>query len=296
MSPVSAERAGRIVAVDAYSVGVSVWLPSVGRALRGLATQPSLPLPACYLLDARGRPALRAEVPRVAPLPACKKLAHEALDAALARARTVSTPGSTAAASAPPASPDADAAPVAVAAFDAAALEAAARDALEQTGFPFERAGPGFAVHVDGGAAPSTRVEVSRGEVGLRARIERSLRLATPSCLHAMARYALELNHRLRFARVAVDGTAFDVAHVVWDAVLPEALPLARTLGGAIEAVAVARAVSNDVFTALADERVAQAYLRLRFADDASLAPPARTAPVRPPTPRAYAALPGVGP
>jgi hypothetical protein len=78
--------AERSVIVDEEVVAVSVPLPALRYALRGLAVQPTLSFPARFLLTPEHGPALRAEIPRLLPLRECKELAHQALDEAVLEA------------------------------------------------------------------------------------------------------------------------------------------------------------------------------------------------------------------
>jgi hypothetical protein len=266
--------AERSVIVDEEVVAVSVPLPALRYALRGLAVQPTLSFPARFLLTPEHGPALRAEIPRLLPLRECKELAHQALDEAVleaARPRALSN------------------GPVRAPALSRETAERASQ-ALEDAGVACERGDGGLEIRGGAGLPGAGRITVESCAAGdgVRTAAETTLRLNDPSCLHAMARYALELNHRLRLACAAVDGTGFQVGRVHWQAVLPASVPLERGLCRAVEAVAVARSLSSQVFAALAEPTVAAAYLDLRFPHESPEAfIPAAAPPAAPTAPAA---------
>jgi hypothetical protein len=84
-----------------------------------------------------------------------------------------------------------------------------------------------------------------------------------------MAHFALEVNPRLRLARVAVEDAEDAGVRIVWDALLPSTAPLEQGIPPVAEAVVHAQVLTRRAFAALKDERVASAYLRLRGADAA---------------------------
>ena len=255
MIPVAAPRK---LAIEPGSVSLTASLPGLQYALRGLALQPELPFPVCFLLDGDQVPSLRAEVARVLPAQECEKLAREALDAAIESdfAQRTTRPRDERAASLPRESAD------------------LAIRALEERGLAWERSERGLSVRGGDGLPGAARIviEPCGSGQGVQLSATATLRLADASGLHAMARYALELNHRLRLARVAVDGTGPDAARVVWQSVLPGSVPLERGLVPAVEALAVARNLSSRVFAALSAKGPAAAYLNLRFRGESSLA------------------------
>ena len=235
-------------------VAVTLECPTMREALRGAAKQPSSELPVRYLLGPDGRPRMRAEIPRVLADVDCEKLAHEAIEAALLgplcdppeaewRNRREQTR---------------------VDGRDASELEDAPAAVLDEHGWPWQPCDGGWRVHVAVGDGPAARLEAERRPDGLHVWADARLRVSSVSLL-AQAFYALELNHRLRIARVSVDAPGLDVVHAFWDAFLPCAVPVELALAPMLEAVAFARAVSLRPLAALGVPEMAAAYMKVRF-------------------------------
>jgi hypothetical protein len=220
------------------------------RALAALRAQPALAAPAKLALAPGGAAELWAEVPRQRDLALARRLASEALDEAAnwldqtapltggAREPALAAPGS--------------------------ARLPEVEVALAALAWPRERAADGaFHLYARSGI-DAARVRVAEREGGcVVLSTETALRLAAPRALEALAHFALEVNRRLRLARVSVaaDGGA---ARLVWDAVLPAELPADGALGLLAQALVGARAATLRAFAALNDPRVAESYLRAR--------------------------------
>jgi hypothetical protein len=116
------------------------------------------------------------------------------------------------------------------------------------------------------GEAPTLRVTPLAGD-GLRVAVEAvPIRVASDASAQALSLFALDVNARLRLARVSV-AIADDVARVGWDAVLwggEGAGPSADWLNDAVEAVVGAHADTARAARAVASREVATAYLRAR--------------------------------
>jgi hypothetical protein len=104
-----------------------------------------------------------------------------------------------------------------------------------------------------------------------------SLKVDAPSAGRALPLFALEVNRRLRLARLSVTGIAEGSADVVWDAVLhapsiagasPDAARLEQALLEVTTAVAGARGETLRTLRALGTPRVAETYMRLRAGKD----------------------------
>lgn len=224
-------------------------------ALRALPLQARLRLPVKVVRAQDGRGELVAEIPRVLELPDCRKLAEEALDAALdwlAAGCPAPRPRGGRGAS-------------------GRAGRSAERDELEEAlsalPWPWESDGEGGYRVRAGWRSRAARLSVRPvGTGALRISTGTALQSRAPETNRAAALFALEAGRRVRFARIAV-AEAGAALQFEWDAVLPGSLPLARALSPLVEAVLAARSESAPALEALAQSPVARAYLDLRRMD-----------------------------
>ncbi len=136
---------------------------------------------------------------------------------------------------------------------------------LRAAGWEWAVEGAGYRVRLAGEAA-TLRVMPLAGR-GLRVWAEAvPIRVASDASAQALSLFALDVNARLRLARVSVAITD-DVARVGWDAVLwggEAAGPPGPWFNDAVEAVVGAHADTARAARAVASREVATAYLRAR--------------------------------
>ena len=212
-------------------------------ALSGVARQAGLGAPAKFAMTGSGVAVIQAEIPLVAERRVCEKLADEALDAAILWPRL---------AAGPPA-PD-----------RMAFAEDEIESGLSQISWGFHQSDVG-SYQIDAAPAPGHAMRVTLVAQGgaLRVSTGSSLRADSPDVHRALAVFALESNSRLRLARIGVaekDGAA----DIVWEAVLPAALPAVGAIPQLVEAVVYAQVLTRSSLSVLTDARVADTYLRHR--------------------------------
>lgn len=213
-------------------------------AERALTRQPGLAWPAKLVAAPDGATGLVSEVPRLVEPSVGAALVRQAAHASLAWLDDDAPDG---------APPDDDAA--------SEGLE----DLLSEAPHPFRRLD-------DGGYGLDVAHEGVVGRIEVRATAAGGLWLSARGAvgvgdgrsLPALVAFALEVNRRLRVARLSVGAGGGSAAWLVWDAVLPAGLPAGRALEEGVGAVATARALSEGALRALADPTVAEAFLALR--------------------------------
>jgi hypothetical protein len=216
-------------------------------ALAGVGWHCDLLVPAKFAVSRSGAAEIQAEIPLVAAPRTCEQLADAALDAA------VDGP---------------------LAGFEHPARRPALADdeiesALSQLPWSFRRTDAG-SHQIDATPAPghAMRVTLAREGTTLRVSTTTSVRTVSPEIARALAYFALESNDRLRLARIGVR-PGDEGAAIVWDWVVPEALPAAGAIPPVVEAVVFAQMLTRRPLRALADPSVAAAYLRHRPAAQA---------------------------
>ena len=211
-------------------------------AHRALPRQPELPWPAKLVLSREGTPGLVAEVPRLGARAQAAELADQALLAGRAWL-------------------DDEAPESAPANREAGELEAL----LEAGPHPWSRLEEGgYRLDVEHrGVVGRMRLEpFPTGALHLLA--EGAVGLGDASAWDVLRDYALEVNGRLRLARVSVGSGGGPAAWVVWDVVLPAGLPQERALGEGVGALVAARALTEESLRALAVPAGADRYRSLR--------------------------------
>lgn len=145
-----------------------------------------------------------------------------------------------------------------------AGAQAALEEALCELDWSSEPTTDGaFRAGVELGPSPANlRVEALAGDQ-LRVSQEALLPLRSAE-LRTLARFGLEVNRRLRFARLSIAGGGTGHARAVWDAVMPAWPSPAAALGEAAAAVVCARADTWGGLRALRHASVSQAFERLR--------------------------------
>ena len=214
-------------------------------AIAALERQPELAAPVKLVLLRAGDAALMAEIPRALSRTVSEDLAFRALETGW---RWLA---------------DGDAG--AAAGGDDAMLFERVEGVLEELHWSWERLeSGGYRVDAEG-TEGIYRVRIGALADGeLRLSTSTTVRAHAIEAKRALLHFALESNRRLRLARLAVATSEGERARVVWDAVLPAALPPERTLIGAVEAVVGARAATGRALGALGDPRVARSYLWLQ--------------------------------
>jgi len=243
---------------ESRGVGATLMPLSHAAAVAGIAHQAALAVPAKFILTTEGQAGIQAELPRVLETVECRKLAGEALDAALAWVDSVSMGGTPPIAGSSRAASD-----------DGGEGSQELESALDQLPWSWRQIeADHYQVYASPAPGIALRVSVSWCDrVGLRVSSETRLRATAPIARQAMGHFALEANPRLRLARASVEDVDEGGARIVWDAVLPSAAPLQLGIAPMAEAVVHAQALTRRAFAALEDERVARTYLRLRGRD-----------------------------
>jgi hypothetical protein len=242
------------VSIDPFVV--EAWAAPLPRALvlERLALQPELEQPAKLVLSGGGEPALLAEVAHRGDPRAAEPQARDALRAALAWIKG-----------------DGRTQPNGAAPIDLAELLASLPWGSER-----REDGSYYVSTQDGGVSARLLVQ-ALGAASLRVSSSTSLKVDAPSAGRALPLFALEVNRRLRLARLSVTGIAEGSADVVWDAVLhapsiagasPDAARLEQALLEVTTAVAGARGETLRTLRALGTPRVAETYMRLRAGKD----------------------------
>ena len=212
------------------------------RALERIADLPRLRAPAKLVLRPDAEAGLLAEVPRALERERAEACVRTALDDA---ARWLEDPVD------PAAAPD----PTQAAKVGLAEAAADLSGALGPQ--------PGGALRLDTPVGARLRLDVDANGT-TRIACEQRLEVVEPEPLHALARFALEANGRLRLARLAVSWDRSGVATVTWDALLPAGVPLGRTLADAVRAVSAAWAATHRTLRLLAGPKLAREFLQLR--------------------------------
>ena len=242
----------RLVRVESELVVAVAGPVPLGVTLLAMSRQSHLAEPAKFAVDAEGLGCAIAEFPRIAPLDECAKWVGETLDGAFAWLDRGCRGLEEA---------------VAPSGFGASASETASEIecGLDELPWRWERTEEGsHRVHADSAIGVS-RVAVECAGGAVRASISSAVGAEGDISRDAQIFFALEANHRLRLARVSVVDEGGDAVRVIWDAVAPSAVPIARAVSMLTEAVVFARGETGRALTALCDPCIAEAYLDHRF-------------------------------